>query len=155
MGHQPGQAPGTCLLNHLYLHGFSWAKGADAQLEQPLMLLFDHDHRHPIDKIWLAKLARCYLGKHAGRTLLSEKYLAYQTYKKDMNFNALADHSLLYSNELLFWLALHKAHDQVSQSNLEWFKINQATPSVGYEKITMWQIPPQSPHLQLPLKLVL
>jgi hypothetical protein len=62
---------GNCPLNHLHFHGFSWPNDLTI-LGQPLVLHFHHDRRFLIDKIWVAKLVKCYLRKQTDRTLLSE-----------------------------------------------------------------------------------
>jgi hypothetical protein len=108
---------------------------------QPLVLIFDHNREHAIDKIWVAKLAKSYLRKQGNRIVFSERNLAFQTYKKDMIFNAPSGHTLLYASLDTFWLAVHKAYKDLSNQSSEWSRIHSACASVGYEQVDMWHVP--------------
>jgi hypothetical protein len=113
MAHQPDPSRGTCPLNHLHFHGFSWKNSKANLAGQPLVLIFDHDSQNsqlPIDKVWVAKLVKCFLQKERNQTVFSDKNLAFQTYKKVMIFNAPRGHSILYKNEDALWTAIHRAH---------------------------------------------
>jgi hypothetical protein len=88
MAHQHGQPAGICPLNHLHFHGLSWRSSNLKERGQPLVLIFDHNRDYPIDKIWVVKLAKSFLRKQGNRIVFSEKNMAFQTYKKDMAFNA-------------------------------------------------------------------
>jgi hypothetical protein len=141
MAHKKGQQSGTCPLNHLLFHGLAWRPENAEELGQPLVLMFDHDRQQPIDKVWVAKLATCFLRRKGTHTLFSEKNLAFQTYRKDMIFNAPKGHSLLYENEDKLWLAVCMAHKGLSQPNSKWFKIDKACETVGFEQVDMWHVP--------------
>lgn len=140
---------GQCPLNHLVFHGFSWHERNLADQGQPLLLFFDQDSRWPIDKIWVAKLAKSFLrkqfnagsGRGSNKIVFSEKQLAFKTYQKDMDFNAPVDHSLLYTNDTALWTAIHRAHTGLSVATSEWSQIHESCTSIGFEHIAMWKVP--------------
>jgi hypothetical protein len=140
-GHRAGQSAGTCPLKHMHFHGFAWKESNISEPGQPLVLIFDHDRQHPIDRVWVAKLAKCYLRKDRTKTIFSDKHLAFQTYKKDMAFNGHRGHTLLYQTAEVFWLAIHKAHSALSEPTSDWSRINNACASVGYDQVDMWDVP--------------
>lgn len=138
--HEAGQSSGSCLLNHLYFHGLSSKPDNLAEPGQPLVLIFHHNQDYSIDKIWVAKLAKSFLRKQRNAIVFSNKHLAFETYKRDMIFNALPGHTLLYDPNQL-WLAVYKAFKEVTQPGSEWFKIYNSCASVGFEQVDMWHVP--------------
>lgn len=146
MYHKPGQPPGSCPLNHLHFHGLAWKAATPEELGQPLVLLFDHDRQHPIDKVWVAKLATRFYRKKGNQMVFNDRDLAFQTYKKDMIFNAARGHTLLYQTADVLWLQIHLAYHGLSQPSSEWSKINKACASVGYEQVDMWHVPEKEGH---------